>query len=174
MLCCVCVCCLCVCVFVCVCVGVVCGCVVCGCVVLWVCGVCVCVGVCVCGCMRVLVVFVVTLTSFCVPHPRLTFSAFCCFRPLQKKSLAHEKRQASVTMPKDAPLPSAPSGSQVPADQIDMVFHCQLAHGSPTKQIRDFTNVKQLYESIAKAFGIPTADVLHVLLEKPKLGRVEK
>lgn len=62
-------------------------------------------------------------------------------------------------MPKDRPLPSAPSGSQVPADQIDMVFHCQLAHGSSTKQIRDFTNVKQLYESIAKAFGVPTGDV---------------
>ena len=40
-----------------------------------------------------------------------------------------------------------------------MVFHVQLAHGSPTRQVRDFTNVKQLYESIAKAFGIPTTDV---------------
>lgn len=62
-------------------------------------------------------------------------------------------------MPKNAPLPSAPSGSQQPAEAFDMVFHCQLAHGSPTKQIRDFTNVKQLYEAIAKAFGLSTGDV---------------
>ena len=60
---------------------------------------------------------------------------------------------------KSGPVPAAPSGAQVPAEQFDMVFHCQLAHGSPTKQVRDFTNVKQLYESIAKAFGIPTSDV---------------
>ncbi|EGD76474.1 RGS-GAIP interacting protein GIPC [Salpingoeca rosetta] len=72
-------------------------------------------------------------------------------------------------MPKDRPLPAAPSGSQVPAEQIDMVFHCQLAHGSATKQIRDFTNVKQLYESIAKAFGIPTADILYITLNTHKV-----
>ena len=55
-----------------------------------------------------------------------------------------------------------------------MVFHCQLAHGSPTKQVRDFTNVKQLYESIAKAFGISTGEVspflcLGLLLPPPPL-----
>lgn len=72
-------------------------------------------------------------------------------------------------MPKDRPLPSVPSGSQVPADQVDMVFHCQLAHGSATKQIRDFTNVKQLYESIAKAFGIPTSDILYITLNTHKV-----
>jgi propanediol dehydratase small subunit len=50
-----------------------------------------------------------------------------------------------------------------------MVFHCQLAHGSPTKQVRDFTNVKQLYESIAKAFGIPTSDILYCTLNTHKV-----
>lgn len=59
----------------------------------------------------------------------------------------------------DRPLPEVPQGNAIPVEQFDMVFHCQLAHGSPTRQIRDFTNVKQLYESIAKAFGIPTTDV---------------
>ena len=54
---------------------------------------------------------------------------------------------------------SAGSAGAAPAEQFDMVFHCQLAHGSPTRQVRDFTNVKQLYESIAKAFGVPTSDV---------------
>lgn len=37
---------------------------------------------------------------------------------------------------------------------FDMVFHVQLAHGSPTKQIRDFTNVKQLYDSINVEYGL--------------------
>jgi len=50
-----------------------------------------------------------------------------------------------------------------------MVFHSQLAHGSPTKQIRDFTNVKQLYESIAKAFGIKTNDILYCTLNTHKV-----
>ena len=63
----------------------------------------------------------------------------------------------------DRPLPEVPQGNAVPAEQFDMVFHCQLAHGSPTRQVRDFTNVKQLYESIAKAFGVPTADVCAAL-----------
>lgn len=74
-------------------------------------------------------------------------------------------------MPKktDRPLPAAPSGAAVPAEQFDMVFHCQLAHGSPTRQVRDFTNVKQLYESIAKAFGIPTADILYCTLNTHKV-----
>ncbi len=59
---------------------------------------------------------------------------------------------------KDRPVPAPPAAAAAP-EQFDMVFHCQLAHGSPTRQIRDFTNVKQLYESIAKAFGIKTTDV---------------
>lgn len=60
---------------------------------------------------------------------------------------------------KKGPLPAPPQGAAAPAEAFDMVFHCQLAHGSPTKQVKDFTNVKQLYESIAKAFGIATEDV---------------
>jgi|EP00049_Salpingoeca_infusionum_P017044 hypothetical protein len=73
-------------------------------------------------------------------------------------------------MPKgDRPLPETPQGASVPAEQFDMVFHCQLAHGSPTKQVRDFTNVKQLYESIAKAFGIATSEILYCTLNTHKV-----
>lgn len=70
---------------------------------------------------------------------------------------------------KSGPVPQAPSGAQAPAETFDMVFHCQLAHGSQTKQVRDFTNVKQLYESIARAFGIPTADILYCTLNTHKV-----
>jgi hypothetical protein len=50
---------------------------------------------------------------------------------------------------------SAPTGGRrvIPPRQ-ELIFHCQLAHGSPTKEIKDFTNVKELYARIAAAFGI--------------------
>jgi len=72
-------------------------------------------------------------------------------------------------MPKKGALPEAPAGQAPAAEQFDMVFHVQLAHGSPTRQVRDFTNVKQLYESIAKAFGIATNDILYCTLNTHKV-----
>lgn len=69
---------------------------------------------------------------------------------------------------KTGALPAAPAGNAAP-EQFDMVFHVQLAHGSPTRQVRDFTNVKQLYESIAKAFGIDTGDILYCTLNTHKV-----
>jgi len=72
-------------------------------------------------------------------------------------------------MPKKGALPEAPAGGAPAAEQFDMVFHVQLAHGSPTRQVRDFTNVKQLYESIAKAFGIATSDILYCTLNTHKV-----
>jgi hypothetical protein len=70
---------------------------------------------------------------------------------------------------KGAPLPAPPQGAAAAAEQFDMVFHVQLAHGSPTRQVRDFTNVKQLYESIAKAFGIDTKEILYCTLNTHKI-----
>jgi len=64
-------------------------------------------------------------------------------------------------------VPDAPTSA--PAETFDMVFHVQLAHGSPTKQVRDFTNVKQLYESIAKVFGIATESILYCTLNTHKI-----
>lgn len=40
-----------------------------------------------------------------------------------------------------------------------LVFHTQLAHGSPTGRIEGFTNVKELYSKIAEAFRLPAAEV---------------
>lgn len=70
---------------------------------------------------------------------------------------------------KGAPLPAPPQGATPAAEQFDMVFHVQLAHGSPTRQVRDFTNVKQLYESIAKAFGIAHQEILYCTLNTHKI-----
>ena len=40
-----------------------------------------------------------------------------------------------------------------------LVFHCQLAHGSPTGLISGFTNVKELYNKIAECYEIAPTDV---------------
>jgi len=70
-------------------------------------------------------------------------------------------------MGKKGKVPDAPA--EQAAETFDMVFHVQLAHGSPTKQVRDFTNVKQLYESIAKAFGIKSDEILYCTLNTHKI-----
>lgn len=40
-----------------------------------------------------------------------------------------------------------------------LIFHTQLAHGSPTGRIEGFSNVRELYAKIGEAFGIPPAEV---------------
>lgn len=70
---------------------------------------------------------------------------------------------------KKGAIPDKPMGQPAPAEQFDMVFHVQLAHGSATKQVRDFTNVKQLYESIARAFSIATTEILYCTLNTHKV-----
>lgn len=54
--------------------------------------------------------------------------------------------------------PPAPPISSIPSRQ-ELTFHTQLAHGSATKEVKDFSNVKELYAKIAVAFDIPTTDV---------------
>lgn len=40
-----------------------------------------------------------------------------------------------------------------------LIFHTQLAHGSPTGRIEGFSNVRELYAKIGEAFGIPPTEV---------------
>lgn len=40
-----------------------------------------------------------------------------------------------------------------------LVFHCQLAHGSPTGLISDFGNVRELYQKIAERYDLPAEEV---------------
>lgn len=40
-----------------------------------------------------------------------------------------------------------------------LVFHTQLAHGSPTGRIEGFGNVKELYAKIAEAFNLSSSEV---------------
>lgn len=40
-----------------------------------------------------------------------------------------------------------------------LIFHTQLAHGSPTGRIEGFSNVRELYAKIGEAFGISPSEV---------------
>jgi hypothetical protein len=40
-----------------------------------------------------------------------------------------------------------------------LVFHCQLAHGSPTGLISGFSNVKELYNKIAECYEVNANEV---------------
>jgi hypothetical protein len=52
------------------------------------------------------------------------------------------------------------------ASRPKLVFHCQLAHGSPTGLISGFTNVKELYSKIAECYEIKTDEVSYLFLFK--------
>uniref|UniRef100_A0A8C5PSZ9 GIPC PDZ domain containing family member 1 n=1 Tax=Leptobrachium leishanense TaxID=445787 RepID=A0A8C5PSZ9_9ANUR len=50
-----------------------------------------------------------------------------------------------------------------------LVFHAQLAHGSPTGRIEGFSNVKELYAKIAEAFNLSPGEVMFCTLNTHKL-----
>ena len=56
--------------------------------------------------------------------------------------------------PPDDPTRVHPLSSHPIPPRNELVFHCQLAHGSPTKDIQNFSNVKELYTRIGEAFEI--------------------
>lgn len=56
----------------------------------------------------------------------------------------------------EPPGPAAPRASRA---RPRLVFHTQLAHGSPTGRIEGFTNVKELYAKIAEVFDISPTEV---------------
>lgn len=49
-----------------------------------------------------------------------------------------------------------------------LVFHCQLAHGSPTGFVSGFSNVRELYQKIAEYFEFPMSEVRINRLDKDK------
>jgi len=50
-----------------------------------------------------------------------------------------------------------------------LVFHCQLAQGSPTGIISGFTNVKELYQKIAECYDMLAAEILFCTLNTHKV-----
>lgn len=50
-----------------------------------------------------------------------------------------------------------------------LVFHCQLAHGSPTGLISGFSNVKELYNKIAECYEVNANEILFCTLNTHKV-----
>lgn len=46
-----------------------------------------------------------------------------------------------------------------PAPRPKLVFHTQLAHGSATGRVEDFSSIRELYARIAGVFEIPPSEV---------------
>ena len=78
-----------------------------------------------------------------------------------KKNTATPPLPAPPTTPTNngAAPRSAPGRGAVSGPRQELVFHCQLAHGSPTREIKDFSNVKELYARIAASFGLSVDQV---------------
>lgn len=49
-----------------------------------------------------------------------------------------------------------------------LVFHCQLAHGSPTGLITGFASVRELYQKIAECYDISVEEILFCTLNSHK------
>lgn len=50
-----------------------------------------------------------------------------------------------------------------------LIFHAQLAHGSPTGKIENFSNVKELYQRIGDAFSLSPSEIIFCTLNSPKV-----
>ncbi|RXM35022.1 PDZ domain-containing protein GIPC1 [Acipenser ruthenus] len=68
---------------------------------------------------------------------------------------------------------AATDGGGLPPPPVNLrpklVFHTQLAHGSPTGRIEGFTNVKELYGKIADVFHLSAAEILFCTLNTHKI-----
>ena len=92
----------------------------------------------------------------------------------QRRGQNGPPREKDVNVNATPPLPpppshwskAPPSQSVVPARK-ELVFHCQLAHGSATKDVKDFSNVRELYARIGEAFGISASEVSKTSEIKP-------
>lgn len=68
-------------------------------------------------------------------------------------------RQSSYSSSSSRRSTASSSNGDVRNEQPKLIFHCQLAHGSPTGLISGFSNVRELYQKIADCFEIPATSV---------------
>jgi PDZ domain-containing protein GIPC len=84
------------------------------------------------------------------------------FGPKKSKS---GKNAASSNDQKSGPCEGSQPTAETPSDEAQtpnrrkLLFHCQLAHGSPTGIISDFVNVRDLYRKIAECYDIDPSEV---------------
>ena len=85
--------------------------------------------------------------------------------PILSKKQQGERTRGDTenTRPPHHPLPAPPEDHTQPRPPLsshpipprnELTFHCQLSHGSPTREIHNFSTVKELYVRVGDAFDI--------------------
>ncbi|XP_015269742.1 PREDICTED: PDZ domain-containing protein GIPC2 [Gekko japonicus] len=64
---------------------------------------------------------------------------------------------------------AAAAASPTPQVPIRLLFHAQLAHGSPTGRVEGFASVRELYAKIAEAFHIAPTEIMFCTLNTHKI-----
>lgn len=64
-----------------------------------------------------------------------------------------------LPLPQQQMVP-APIKTAAPPPPPSLVFHCQLANGSPTGLITGFSSVKELYQKIAECYDFSVDEVI--------------
>ncbi|XP_069779345.1 PDZ domain-containing protein GIPC3-like [Narcine bancroftii] len=90
---------------------------------------------------------------------------------LMENGVDSENQAGATVETKGQAAGAEPSSPAPPAPRIRprLIFHTQLAHGSPTGRIEGFTNVKELYAKIAEVFGISPREILFCTLNTHKV-----
>lgn len=65
----------------------------------------------------------------------------------------------STTMPTAPHIDDLNGSHESNVTKPQLVFNCQLAHGSPTGFITGFASVKELYQKIAECYDFPMDEV---------------
>lgn len=78
------------------------------------------------------------------------------------KSQVEKSKTESPTSPGAKVQNSGSSEAEQLAKRL--IFHAQLAHGSPTGKIENFGNVKELYQRIGDAFSINASEVRPIVI----------
>ena len=80
----------------------------------------------------------------------------------EKKEKLQDELSAQAAKMEKSTQKQEPNKAQQMAKQLS--FNAQLAHGSHTVKISDFSNVKELYQRIAEGLGISITEVhIHFL-----------
>ncbi|XP_043472902.1 PDZ domain-containing protein GIPC3 [Leptopilina heterotoma] len=60
------------------------------------------------------------------------------------------------------------SRNNLESEHQPLEFHCQMAHGSSTKLISGFSNVRELYQKIGECYDIPSEEIIFCTLNTHK------
>ncbi|XP_036046613.1 PDZ domain-containing protein GIPC2 [Onychomys torridus] len=84
-----------------------------------------------------------------------------------KKKAAKSKETARLVEGEKSGVLEGVPGPPAPARRL--VFHAQLAHGSATGRVEEFSSIQELYAKIAGVFEIEPSEILFCTLNTPRI-----